>query len=301
MRKVIVSIPATSANLGPGFDCLGLALNLRQVVTFAPLSEPGLQIEASGEDAQKIPLDSTNLVYQSAEIIFRQLGKRPPGICIHQQNQIPIGSGLGSSSSAVLAGMFGANALLDNPLSVRDILQMATDLEGHPDNVAPAIYGGLVLGVQTSNGLLVDRIQIPKQKVAVILPSFELLTADARAALPEMVPLNDAIYNASRVGLLIRALQSANYNQLQAAMQDKLHQPYRNPLIPGMREAFETALAAGAAGVAISGAGPSILAFAQKGHEEIIQAASASFQSVGLSSRSWILEIDTEGIKVETS
>lgn len=298
MRQITISVPATSANLGPGFDCLGLALDLRQDVTFTARSQPGLSISASGEDADKIPLDTSNLVYQAAEIIFRRIGNRPVGLTIQQINNIPIGSGLGSSSSAVLAGMFGANALADGHLSTLEILQLATDFEGHPDNVSPAVYGGLVLGVQGPDGLVVDRIQIPKILVAIILPDYKLLTVDARAALPVAVPLKDAIFNTSRLGLLIRALQSADYDILNIAMQDRLHQPYRVPLIPGMKDAFTAAKEAGASGVAISGAGPSLLAFAPAQHNEIVDAAVTSFQNVGLTCRTWILPIDTKGVEI---
>ncbi|MDX1412649.1 MAG: homoserine kinase [Candidatus Promineifilaceae bacterium] len=299
MRQVTVSIPATSANLGPGFDCLGLALDLRHVVTFSNRSDRGLKISAQGEDAEKIPLDSSNLVYQACEIIFRRCGNRPTGLTIHQDNNIPIGSGLGSSSSAILAGLFGANVLSGNHLSASEILQIATDLEGHPDNVAPAVYGGLVLGVQGPSGLIVDQIEVPPLRVAIVLPDYELLTIDARAALPVEVPLNDAIFNSSRLGLLIRALQAADYKKLKIAMQDRLHQPYRVPLIPGMKEAFDASKAAGAAGVALSGAGPSLLAFAPEGLEAIADAAAASFQKAGLSSRIWLLSIDTSGVIIK--
>jgi len=298
MRQVTVSVPATSANLGPGFDCLGLSLDLRQAITFTARSRPGLNISAKGEDANKIPLDSSNLVYQAAEIIFRRLGNRPVGLAIHQDNKIPIGSGLGSSSSAVLAGMFGANVLAGGTLSPTEILQLATDLEGHPDNVAPAVYGGLVLGIQGPDGLVVDNIKIPPLEVAIILPEFNLLTIDARAALPTEVPLKDAIFNTSRLGLLIRALQSGDFGKLKIAMQDRLHQPYRVPLIPGMKEAFDVAKIAGASGVAISGAGPSLLAFAPSGYEAIVEAVVTSFKKNGLACRSWILSVDTAGVKI---
>ena len=298
MRQITVSVPATSANLGPGFDCLGLALDLRQEVTFNIQSKPGLSITARGEDAGKIPLDSNNLVYQAAEIIFKRFGYPAKGLSIHQDNQIPIGSGLGSSSSAVLAGLFGANALTGSHLTPQEILQLATDFEGHPDNVAPAVYGGLVLGVQGPEGLVVDRIEIPQLRVAIILPDFTLLTVDARAALPINVPLKDAIFNAGRVGLLIRALQSADFEKLGIAMQDRLHQPYRMSLVPGMKEAIQALREAGAAGVAISGAGPSLLAFAPTRQEEIVQAAVESFQKNGLSCRAWILSIDTRGVYI---
>lgn len=295
MQKVTVSVPATSANLGPGFDCLGLALDLRHDVTFTVRDTAGLRITAEGEDAEKIPLTEDNLVFQAADIIFRHLDWQPTGLHIHQQNKIPIGSGLGSSSSAVLAGMFAANALAGSPLSRPDILQMATDLEGHPDNVAPAVHGGLVLGIQGSNGLIIEQIPVPPLSVVIILPDFQLLTADARAVLPHQVPMQDAIFNTSRIGLLIRALETADYTKLHAAMQDRLHQPYRAPLIPGMVEAFRAAERAGAAGVALSGAGPSLIAFGPDRHQEITAAAVHAFDQAGCTCRSWNLSVDTAG------
>ncbi|MCB8987340.1 MAG: homoserine kinase [Ardenticatenaceae bacterium] len=296
--QATITIPATSANLGPGFDCLGLALSLYQSVTFTVRSDPGLVITACGEDAPKIPTDESNLIWQSAELIFERYGQRPLGLHIHQDNQIPIGSGLGSSSSAVLAGLFGANALLGNPLSRAEILQQATDLEGHPDNVAPAVYGGLILGVQEAGGLLVESIATPPLRVVVVLPDFHLPTAEARAALPQQVSLRDAIFNTSRLGLLIRALETADYDKIRAAMQDRLHQPYRLPLVPGLAAAYEAAYAAGAAGVALSGAGPSLIAFAPSGHEAIGAAVTAVFARHQLASRSWILSVDTRGSQV---
>jgi homoserine kinase len=301
--QATITIPATSANLGPGFDCLGLALTLYQTVTFTTCQEPGLRITASGEDADKIPTDESNLVWQSAQLVFARFGERPfgkeqPGLHIHQDNQIPVGSGLGSSSSAVLAGLFGANALLGSPLSRAQILQQATDLEGHPDNVAPAVHGGLILGVQEPDHLLVEAIAVPPLRVVVVLPNFHLLTSEARAALPRQVSLQDAIFNTGRLGLLIRALETADYDKIRVAMQDRLHQPYRIPLIPGLAAAFDAAYVAGAAGVALSGAGPSLIAFAPAGHEAIGAAITAVFAQHNLPSRTWILSVDTQGSRV---
>lgn len=296
--QATITIPATSANLGPGFDCLGLALSLYHTVTFATREEPGVTITACGEDAHKIPVDHSNLVWQSAELIFERFGERPYGLHIHQDNQIPIGSGLGSSSSAVLAGLLGANVLLGSPLSPAEILQQATDLEGHPDNVAPAVHGGLILGVQEPDGLLVEAIATPPLRVVVVLPDFNLSTAEARAALPRQVSLQDAIFNTSRLGLLVRALETADYGKIRVAMQDRLHQPYRLPLIPGLAEAFTAAYVAGAAGVALSGAGPSLIAFAPGDHEAIGKALTAVFARHHLASRTWVLSVDTGGSQV---
>ena len=232
------------------------------------------------------------------QLVFAQVDYKPVGLQIEQVNEIPVASGLGSSSSAVLAGMFGANSLAGSPLSTAQLLQMATDLEGHPDNVAPAVHGGLVLGVQGPDGLLVEKIVIPPLKVLVVLPDFDLQTETARAALPRTVPLADAIHNVSRLGLLLRALVSADFERLDEAMQDRLHQPYRIPLIPGMQHAFEAARLAGATGVALSGAGPSLIAFAADGHDAIATAVAEAFTQVGLPSRQWQLAVDSVGIIV---
>ena len=298
MTQVTISVPATSANLGPGFDCLGLALDLRNEVTFTAVSEPTLQITAKGTDAHKVTTDESNLVYQCANIIFEKVGKRPSGLIIAQQNNIPVGSGLGSSSTAVLAGMLGANELLERPFTPEQILQFATEEEGHPDNVAPALYGGLVLGVGHGKQLHIEQIEIPDQTVVVVLPDFKLLTTEARNALPKTVPLHDAIFNASRTPLVVRALEKGDYDLLALAMDDKLHQPYRMPLVPGMETAVVAAKQAGAKAVAISGAGPSLIAFAPDNHHRIAEAIMKIFQEAGLKSRKWLLKVDRKGCEI---
>ena len=298
MNQVTVTVPATSANLGPGFDCLGVALALHNKVTFTAVSAPKLTIQVAGLDADKVPTDENNLVYQSACLMFDRLGKRPSGLHIQQENNIPVGSGLGSSSTAVLAGLLGANALMDGHFSQADILAIAAAEEGHPDNVAPALLGGLVLGVMHGEQVHIEQLPIAPQQVVIVMPDFKLLTKDARAALPSQVSRQDAIFNASRLPLLIHALATAAYPTLTLAMQDKLHQPYRLPLIPGMAAAFDAAYAAGAAGVALRGAGPSLIAFAPQNHEQIIAAVTAVFQQHNLTGRSWILPIDTEGTQM---
>ncbi len=297
--QVNVTIPATSANLGPGFDCLGLALGLYNEIRFTAVETAQLSITASGVDADKVPTDRSNLVVEAADVIFQHVGRRPTGLIIHQENSIPVGSGMGSSSTAVLGGMLGANALLGSPLTPAQVLQFATDLEGHPDNVAPALYGGLILGVQEPDGLFVERIAMPEITAVVVLPDFHLLTATARAALPREVPLRDAIFNSSRMGLLVRALAEADYARLSVAMRDRLHQPYRMPLIPGMAAAFDAAYASGAAAAAISGAGPSLIAFAPDKHAAIATAVQEAFAGAGLASRSWILPVDQRGACVQ--
>ncbi len=301
MNSITVTVPATTANLGPGFDCLGLALELRNVVTLTAVSTetavshtPSITIE--GEGADKLPADESNLVYQAAARLFERVGVRPSALRIHQQNRIPVGSGLGSSAAAVLGGLLAANALVDGGLSDADILQMATEMEHHPDNVVPAFYGGLTLAVAGEDGRLhIEQLPISPMKVVIVLPDFDLPTAEARAALPTQAPLADAVFNIGRAGLVVRALARGDWPALGPAMQDKLHQPYRIPLIPGMAAAFAAAETAGAAAVALSGAGPSVAAFAPDNHGAIAQAVMDAFTAVGLASRAWTLPIAQSG------
>lgn len=291
--RISVTVQATTANLGPGLDCLGLALNLYNRVIFEE-TQSGLAVSVSGEGKGIIPEDETNLVVRAADRVFHLASRRPAGLRIVQENQIPVGSGLGSSAAAVLGGIQAANGLVGHPLGQEEILALATEIEGHPDNVAPALFGGLTLVVDNVGKLEVTRLPIHEMSVAVVLPDFNLTTAEARAALPAQVSLADAIYNAGRVGLLVRALETGDYDSLRVATQDKLHQPYRIPLIPGLAGAFEAGRKAGAAAVALSGAGPSVIAFAPDKHQDIASAMSQAFAAAGLKSRSWVLSISRE-------
>lgn len=297
MNKVDITVPATTANLGPGFDCLGMSLGLYNRVQFAEI-EAGLHLTVEGEGAEKIPADSSNLVLNSAERLFAHIGRRPSGLHIIQENNIPVGSGLGSSASAVLAGLLGANALMGEPLSQPEILTLAVDIEGHPDNVAPALYGGLVLTIVEDGRFYIEQIPIPDMQVVIVLPDYNLPTLEARAALPKKVSMADAVFNIGRMGLLVRALADGDFDRLASAMVDRLHQPYRLPLIPGMIEAFTAVREAGAAAVALSGAGPSLIAFGPGDHDAISKAAKASYSEAGLSSRAWILPVDRGGSQI---
>jgi homoserine kinase len=300
MRHVTVTVPATTANLGPGFDCLGLALAMYNKVTLAEAGR-GLAVDVEGEGRDLLPRDQHNLVARAAESVFARVGRHPPGLHIHQHNLIPVGSGLGSSAAATLAGIVAADRLIQGNLSSEELLQLAVALEGHPDNVVPAFHGGLTLVNLDDDGLHVEPIIIPLMWLVIVLPDFELPTARARAALPRQVPLEDAVFNASRVALLVRALEAGDYDKLRIAMQDRLHQDYRLPLIPGMSQAFAAALDAGASTVALSGAGPGVAAYAPHRHEAIRQAMKAAFAAAGLESRSWILPVDNQGCRVNES
>lgn len=310
-RTVTVSVPATTANLGPGFDCLGLALDLRNEVTFTPdgpiLDDEGqatnYHITVEGVDHAKVPSGRDNLVVAAAETIFRLVGRQPASLDVRLLNRIPVASGLGSSSTAIVAGLVAANALVDGGLTRDELLRLAVALEGHPDNVAPALLGGLVLGVlpdgeQGPAELIVCRLEPPRLSAVIVLPDFPFLTADARAALPSSYTRADAIFNTSRLGLLLHAFGSGDFQHLRTAMGDRLHQTYRMKLIPGAPTAYEAAYGAGALGVALSGAGPSLLAFAAQGEDDIAGAMEAAFNAAGLSCRKWILTPSNAGTKL---
>ncbi len=297
MKRIVVTVPATCANLGPGFDCLGLALGLHNQVTFSQRAH-GLKITVQGEGAGQIPLGSDNLTARAAALLFDYAGVPLPGFHIHLANRIPVSSGLGSSAAAVIAGLMGASAFLPTPPTQQELLQLATRLEGHPDNITPAMLGGLTLIIQDGERLVVERIEIPTLPILIVLPEFALATAQARAALPAQVSQADAVFNASRLALLLRALQVGDVTTLRLAMQDRLHQPYRIPLVPGMRQAFDAVQRAGAA-TALSGAGPSMVILASNHHARLARLALDAFQAAGLRARHWVLPVDTRGTVVQ--
>ncbi len=300
MNKFYVKVPATTANLGPGFDCMGMALGLHNEFWFTEIPT-GLEVIVSGEGHEGIPADERNLVVRGVRYVCQHLGRDLTGLRLEQTNHVPAASGMGSSSTAIVAGLLGGNALLGSPLNREEILQLATNIEGHPDNVAPAIFGGLVLVPLGEDGACehIEHIPMPTLNAVLVLPDFTLFTADARAALPTEVSRDDAIFNMSHVALLVRALETGDYQKLAIAMQDKIHQPYRMALIPGMAEAMSAAKEAGAAAVVISGAGPSLIAFAPSGLSEIGDAMMAVYQAHGLTSRKWLFATDDIGSVVQ--
>jgi homoserine kinase len=300
VRKATVTVPASTANLGPGFDCLALALSLRNTVELYETSQ-GLEIDVEGEGEDRIALDSTNLIARAAEAAFEKLGRRPAGLRLHAVNGIPVGSGLGSSSAAIVGGLAAANALVDGRLTREDLLRLATGLEGHPDNVSAALFGGLTLASYSGEELLVKSLPVPPLKVIVVLPDYRLSTAEARAALPAQVPLKDAVFNLGRALFTVQALTQVDYGLLRFAMADRLHQPYRKALIPGFDEVVRAARKAGAAAVALSGAGPALVAFAPDRHWDIAGAMKAAFEAAGLAGRTFVLPVDRQGVQVSVT
>ncbi len=298
-RAFTVRVPATTANLGPGFDCLGMALDLWNEAVFVPGGE-GFRTEIAGYGAGLLPGGEQNLIVQQALRVFAACGKpAPSGLYIRCTNRIPPGGGLGSSAAATLTGLLGGNALLGRPLSDDKILEMAVEVEGHPDNAAPALFGGLVLSTLTDSGVVQRKIPVKPVCTVVVTPDFILLTRQARAALPKQVPFADASFNIARAALTIEALRSGDLQLLSQAMQDRLHQPYRLRLIPGGEQVFQAALAAGASAVAISGAGPSLIAFGREPMQPVADAMIAAFASAGLAAQAAILAITDLPAQIE--
>lgn len=303
--KVSVKVPATTANLGPGFDALGLALDLWNETEFTLTDDKQIALTIRGEGSDRLPRDATNVIAAAALKIHEVVGRPLSGMRIRCNNRIPPGSGLGSSSAALLAGMLGANALLDNPLSPDELLKLAIETDGHPDNIAPAMLGGLVASIIHDSHVVSLRLTLTGRRsplhITVVLPAFDFPTERARAILPAQIARRDAIHNISRAVMVTEALRIGDLKMLGEAMDDVLHQPYRIPLIPGAQAAMEAMKRAGAPAVALSGAGPSLVAFSSGHDTGIGEAAQRAFGEAGLTSRIFELKISRRGAQVRAS
>jgi len=261
---MLLRVPATSANLGPGFDCIGMALDLYNYIDFEIGEKDGyLSLDVSGEGKESLAKDKSNLVYQAFSRVFIKRKEAIPGIKLKLINNIPLARGLGSSSAAIIGGLMIANHFLSEKLSPQELLDLALEFEGHPDNIAPALLGGIVLcTINGENRVHYHKLNPPEGlSCTVLIPQYELSTKKAREILPETVPLKDAIFNVGKMGLFISAINTGNLELLKQAIEDKLHQPYRSILIPGLSEILAETAQSKALGVAISGAGPSIIVF----------------------------------------
>lgn len=298
--KIIrVHVPASSANLGPGFDALALALGLYLRCTLCP-SRGGLKITTSGTDAAEIPCDESNLIWKTFEGLASGTGEKDIELDI--VNEIPLGRGLGSSAAAIVAGLALADAWHNANRGKQWIIDIATGLEGHPDNVAAATLGGLVASCQTEDGrILTAQCPFPAGiELVLIVPQLQLSTEAARAALPQQYSRRDAVFNVQRVALFLAALQSSRADLLKEAMRDRLHQPYRAPLIPGFAEALKLEGVPGLLGVALSGAGPSIIAFCDGHAIEVGKAIADCFRRKGIPAEAKLLPIAPHGLAVES-
>ena len=294
---VRVVAPATTANLGPGFDCLGLTLDLWNITTFT-LAGEGVEMRVEGEGGDVLPRGADNLVVRAFRRLVDEVGApMPAGLRVDCEVAVPLASGLGSSAAAIVSGLLGANALLGRPASAATILALATELEGHADNVAAALAGGLVVVVNGEEGLLAERIAVGPIEVALAVSRVEYSTSAARAELPAHVPLADAVYNIGRAALVVEALRRGDLELLGKAMDDRLHQARRLEHMPGGAAAMAAARRAGAAAVAVSGSGPSLIAFPAPGAAagDVAAAMVEALARVGVDSRPFTLATTDRG------
>ncbi|WP_036477754.1 homoserine kinase [Myxosarcina sp. GI1] len=302
MNRFTVIVPATTANLGVGFDCLGAALSLYNEFEFTAVNESAkkLEIKVIGDEAARVSTDESNLLYRSFVRLYQHIDKTPPNIEITIKLGVPLARGLGSSATAIVGGLVGANQLAGHPLNKTEIRDLAIAIEGHPDNVVPALLGNCQLAVADGDRWQICSIPWQPDIVPIVaIPNFELSTATARAVLPTAISCKDAIFNISRMGLLIRALATNNPEWLKAALADKLHQPYRQKLITGYEEVRTAAIKAGAYGVIISGAGPTLLALSNSTQvEAVIAVMNAAWSKLGVKAMVRSLDLDSKGAKI---
>lgn len=282
-----IQVPATSANLGSGFDSLGVALTMYNNV----FMEEADEISIVSRDGLKVPTDENNLIYWSARYLYELCGKTLPGLKIEQESPIPMARGLGSSSTCIVAGLLGANRFLGTPLSKQDLINLASKIEGHPDNIAPAFLGGLVASAIEAG--LVYSVSVPVAPqigFAVFIPPFELKTSLSRSALKEVYSREDAVYNLSRSALITAALFSGSLENLRVGVQDKIHQPYRSQFIKGIDTVFHLSYELGSYGTYISGAGPSLISIVDEKTARVFeQYAESKLEEKGI--LGWKLQI----------
>ena len=296
--KAIACVPASTTNLGPGFDVLGLALKLYSTVEIEE-TDSGVRIIVHGVDQDKIPTSTDNLAFESANYIFQRVGYQPKGIKLTITNGIPAIRGLGGSGTAILGGLLSANAICGDPFSPDQILDFAVEREGHPDNITASLLGGLTVAVVDKKNVKAVKLSPPEDlRVVIAIPDYTLSTKEAREVLPQNLDLKSAIYNVSRSSLLVAAVATGKLDMLNVAMQDLLHQPHRAKLIPGFEDVCNSAIQAGALSAALSGAGPSIAAYCITSEDQIANVMIDAFAENGLNAEAKILEVDSAGATV---
>ncbi len=304
--KVSVKTPATIANIGPGFDSFGLALPLYNIVTVEETVLPGTGIEINiineknnENDLIDIPTDKNNIVYKAIELLYNFIGQNPTELKITIKTQIPISRGLGSSASVIVGGLIAANELLGRPADEKVLLSIATEIEGHPDNITPAFVGGMTMASWEEDGSVIYR-KLPwndEWKLIVCIPDYELNTEISRSVLPKEVPLIDAVYNLKRSAMFVEALYTKDEELLKMSLKDKIHQPYRQKLVPGMTEIMDNLKHTnGVIGTVLCGAGPSVLIIYNGiGVSEIKEIVSNSWNYFNVKTNFLNLPIEKEG------
>ncbi|MFU7517564.1 homoserine kinase [Clostridium sp. HCS.1] len=289
---VKIRVPATSANMGPGFDSLGIAFNLYNEFE---LSEEGTENKFYGFKEEFC--NEENIVYKAMITCFEKCKYKPKGIKINLlREDIPISRGLGSSSTCIVAGLLGANNIMGNPLTVNELFKIGVEIEGHPDNIAPAFFGGMVVSVLEDGEALYNKIDIKRGITFVaIIPDFELSTSTARKVLPKKVSLKDAVYNISRVSLMISAFVNGNYDLLKYGCKDAIHEKYRSPLIKNYDLVYNKCISFGALSCFLSGAGPTIMVLIKNDEKEIVNKIRDFLRSENISWKVKELAIDNLG------
>ena len=298
-RSFSVQVPASTANLGPGFDCIGLALKLYLTVRarVVPGTSEACRLRIMGEGAEELSADEDNLIARAMRFTAEREGLRLPPLDLEVNNELPLTRGLGSSATAIVAGITLASLIGDRELSTDTVLRYAVEMEGHADNVAAAYLGGLVVSCVKPDGnvLAVKRPWPSELKVVVISPEAVLKTAETRNVLPLDVKRKDAVFNLQRIALFGAAIEAAAYDLLWDAMQDRLHQAHRQSLVPGLAEALGTPRQPGLLGLALSGSGPSVVALTRDRPGEIGEEIAENFRRRDIPARVRVLEVDHEG------
>lgn len=299
MSELRVRAPASSANLGPGFDSFAIALPLLAEFEVRPARTWAVSLDGDGEE--RAPDDDLFVV--AARAVARAAKEHLSAQHVTQRSAIPLARGLGSSAAAIAAGVAAANAILGAPLDRRTLLRVATDVEGHPDNVAAALYGGMTVALSTDDGPIATRFPFPSAwRVCLLVPNGKLSTKEARAALPASVSRADAVFNLSHAASLVAAILRADGALLSIAMNDRLHQPARARLVPGLQAILEAARSAGAFGAALSGAGPAVLAFAPaRLAARVVGAMEEAAEAEGAPGRGRVLRVRAAGVQVRRS
>ncbi len=296
-RHVEVRVPASTANLGSGFDIFGMALDIYNTFRLRLTTESQWSVRVPTTSA--MPANRDNLVLQSASRLFKEVGFNPRGLHLEFELDIPMARGLGSSSSAIIGGLVAANAIMGAPFDRHALLEMAIKIEGHPDNVTPALIGGMTLSYKAGDTHRYLGLPCPSDlRIVLAIPDFELGTAQSRSVLPATITRSDAVFNSSRTALLVAAMYERRYDWLAIAMEDQLHQAYRSPLVPGMTEAIAAGYEAHALGVALSGAGPTLIAFVQHHTKAVSAVLQQTFRQHGVSCDIRTAQPDTSGAAV---
>ena len=309
--KVSVKVPATIANIGPGFDCLGLAVPVYNTITIEETVLPGTGVEINvlaNEDVsdelslEHIPMDENSIIYKAVELLYNSIGQTPSELKITIHSEIPIAKGLGSSASIIVGGLIAANELLGHPADEAALLSIATEVEGHPDNVTPAIVGGIVMSSSEDDGSIVYRkLSWPDDWVlTVIVPDYELATEISRSVIPKEVPMRDAVFNLQRMAMFTTALNTKDAELMKLALKDKLHQPYRQKLVPGFEKIKENLKHEDSVlGCVLSGAGPSVLVISKKnGVDKIKEIIRDTWRDLDIKARVMTLPVEPNGAKV---